>query len=279
MKVAELLRGRQFAILPEAMRTLCDHAEKDFDLPAFEAAAPSHQEAGATRVAVMPMFGTIVQHGRYGTPTSQWGREFQRLVADSSIGSIVIHANSPGGEVFGTQELSDLIYRARGKKRVVTAVDSMAASAMYWIGTAASEVYITDGGEVGSIGVLTWHEDVSKAEENFGVKTELIAVPEAKIEGHPFGPLPADVRDRIVGELSETHDRFMRAVARNRGVGIDAVRGGFGGGRMVRAKAAVAEGMADGVAPFPEVVENEVKRLRQMQKGRRDREMQINAAL
>lgn len=237
------------------------------------AEAPDRSSAPG-KIAVMPLFGTIYQHGGMiqeasgGTSTEAFGRAFRQAVANPDIATIVMEISSPGGQVYGTPELADLIYRSRKEKRIIASVNSEAASAAYWIGSAASEMYVTTSGEVGSIGVLTMHEDVSKAEEKDGRTTTLIAYPEKKIEGHPYAPLSEEVRETILADIKETYERFVSAVARNRGVGVDAVRSGFGGGGMVRAKAAVAEKMADGVATFAEVIEGELSRIRQATRNR-----------
>lgn len=280
--VAASLYGRHWAILPEKMLAIDAAFQARVggqslsreEIAAVAGASEVPQRQALPKIAVMPLFGTIFQHGGLiqdasgGTSTEAFGRAFRQAVADPGIATIVMEVNSPGGEVFGTFELSDLIYKARKEKRIVAAVNSMAASGGYAIGSAASEVYITDMGEVGSIGVLTMHQDVSGEEEREGRRTTLVAYPEKKIEGHPYGPLSEEVRETLLSEIMETYGRFVSTVARNRGVGVDAVRGGFGGGGMVRAKAAVAEKMADGVATFAEVIEGELSRIRQANRNR-----------
>ena len=86
--------------------------------------------------------------------TEAFGAAFDRAAADSSIGAIVLNIDSPGGSVYGVEELADKIYKARGTKPVYAVANSLAASAAYWIGSAASQLYVTPSGEVGSIGVL-----------------------------------------------------------------------------------------------------------------------------
>jgi ClpP class serine protease len=62
----------------------------------------------------------------------------------------------------------------------------MAASAAYWIATAADEVVVTPSGQVGSIGVFATHEDISKALDMEGIKVSLISAGKYKTEGTPF---------------------------------------------------------------------------------------------
>ena len=75
---------------------------------------------------------------------------------------ILFDVDSPGGGVEGVPELADEIYNSRGRKRIISASNSMAASAAYWIASAAGEMVVTPSGNVGSIGVFMAHEDFRK---------------------------------------------------------------------------------------------------------------------
>lgn len=219
-------------------------------------------------VAVLPLFGTLFQHGGVemnasgGTSTEQFGEQFSKLLSNPAIKSIVIEVHSPGGQVWGTQELSDIIFAKRnGPKRVITVINSQMASGALWVGTAAHEVIITPGGEAGSIGVVTMHQDISKAEERDGIKTTLIAYPQKKVAGHEFAPLDDEARREIEAKIKGTYQRFVSAVARNRGVSTDTVESRFGGGGMLRAEQAVAAGLADSIGTKQQVLFREMRML------------------
>lgn len=225
--------------------------------------------AGDAFVAVLPLFGTMQQHGSLeveysgGTSCEQFGRQFDRLVKNAAVKTIVIEAHSPGGGVYGTSELSDLIFAARDSgTRVVAAVNSECASAALWVATAAAEVYVTPGGQMGSVGVVVLHREWSKWEEQEGIKTTIIATPAKKAAGNPFEPLGADAAAEILAGCEKSLSRFVAALARNRGCAEDKVRSDFGAGGMLRADEAVKAGLADGVAAFRDVLAAEVGRLR-----------------
>jgi ClpP class serine protease len=234
----------------------------------FALAEMTASGAGGGFVAVLPLFGTMYQHGGMemnasgGTSTEQFGRQFAALNANPAVKSIVIEAHSPGGQVWGTEELSNRIFAARGQTRVVAAVNSQAASAALWTTTAADRVYVTPGGEMGSVGVVTMHVDQSQMEEKRGIKRTLIATPDKKIAGHPWAPLDGETAAQWKAEIQGTLDRFVGSLARNRGVDADHVRTKFGGGGMLEAPQAVKAKMADGIATFDEVLADEIARLK-----------------
>jgi signal peptide peptidase SppA len=213
------------------------------------------------RVALIPVRGVIANRMSMmgdisgGTSNEALASAFQAAVRDEDVKAIVLDVDSPGGAVSGTDELSAMIFAARGVKPIVAHVNATAASAAYWSITGADEVVVTPSGSVGSIGVFGVHDDVSQALEKVGVKKTLISAGKFKTAGNPFAPLDDDTRARMQARVDASYERFVATVARNRRVAVSKVRSGFGQGEMVDAEAAVAEGMADSVATLDETLQ------------------------
>ena len=235
-------------------------------------------------MAVVPIFGTMFQHGGVrmdasgGVSTEQLSRQLEQLDNSPAVSTIMLEVHSPGGQVWGTQELAEVVrgIRDRGQTRIVTLANSQMASAAMWVGTATKKVYVTPGGEIGSLGVVTMHQDVSKAEEQEGLKTTLIAYPERKIEGHPYAPLSDAGREELTADIMATYKTFVKDMGRNRGVTASEAEAKFGGGAMLRAGDAVAAGLADTIATRRQAFEAELKRLQPRGKSNSAR---INQAL
>ena len=240
-------------------------SEEDWDpdhKPA-SAAAPSRSNiarTGSGSIAVIPLVGTVIQRAGMmemcggGTSVQRFSSAFREAMADETISQILIEIDSPGGSVYGVAELFSEIYSARSQKPVVAIANSLAASAAYWIGCAASEFYVTPGGEVGSIGVWQAHEDWSAALSEEGIKTTLISAGKYKVEGNPYEPLGEDAQAFMQSRVNDYYGAFTKAVAKGRNVPIDAVRNGMGQGRVLGADAALAEKMVDGVATMDDVI-------------------------
>jgi signal peptide peptidase SppA len=257
-----------WAILPEKLdeiRAFVELKVRGGDVPeervqAIEASRRDASVQMAGRVAVMPVFGVIAQ--RVGgvermsgmVSTEEIGATLDSLVADKQVRAIVMAFDSPGGSVFGVPELSEKIRAARDQKKVVALADSMAASAAYWLAAQASEVVVTPGGQVGSVGVIVAHIDVSKMEEAAGIKTTLVTSSPFKAEFAPEVPLTEEARGELQGKVNEYHAMFVAALAKGRGLTEARVNKDFGQGRMMTAKAAVEAGMADRVATLAQVV-------------------------
>lgn len=216
--------------------------------------------APARGIALVRVFGAIMQRAadfgacESGTGAEDIGRAIDAAMADESVGQILIQFSSPGGSVFGIQELGDKIRSARSEKPIIGLADSMAASAAYWLLAQCSEAYVSPGGQVGSIGVYSAHQDVSKALDEQGVKITFISAGKYKVEGNPTEPLGEDAQSAMQSQVDAYYAKFTQAVARGRGVPVEKVRSDMGEGRMLMADAALAAGMVDGVMTFDQVV-------------------------
>ncbi|WP_312262504.1 S49 family peptidase, partial [Limnohabitans sp.] len=188
------------------------------------------------------------------TSTQQFTSALRQVLADDTVGQILIDIDSPGGSVYGVAELATEIIKARAQKPVVAVANSLAASAAYWIGCSASEFYVTPGGEVGSIGVWQAHFDYSKALEEEGVKTTLVSAGKFKVEGNPYVPLDPEAQAFMQSRVDDYYNAFIQAVAVGRGVTVDDVRNGMGEGRVLGSDAALAQRMVDGIASFDDVL-------------------------
>lgn len=221
-------------------------------------ARPPANNRGA--VITLPLSGIITQKQTLaqlffgGTSTDAFGAVFDQAVNNPNIKAIVLDVDSPGGGVFGVQELSKKIFEARKHKHIIAVANSLMASAAFWIASAADEVVITPGGEVGSIGIVHMHADLSEQMEKAGIKTTIIKAGENKFEGNPFEPLSDDAREEIQSKVDDVFDSFVADVARNRSVTKTKVLKEFGQGRTFLAKEAVSLGLADRVATFDDVL-------------------------
>ncbi|MCM8595183.1 S49 family peptidase [Accumulibacter sp.] len=232
------------------------------DRVAREARREATRTVSSGGIAVLPLYGLITQRGNLvdevsgsgSVSTQQFAGTLREALADDSVSQILIDIDSPGGSVYGVAELADEIAAARGQKPIVAVANSLAASAAYWIGSSASELYVTLGGEVGSIGVWLAHFDYSQAFAAQGITPTLISAGKFKVEGNPYAPLDEEAQGFLQSRVNDYYASFTKAVARGRGVPIAQVREGMGQGRVLGAEAAQAQGMVDGVATFDEVV-------------------------
>jgi signal peptide peptidase SppA len=275
MKYARILlaaASELWAMQPEKLQAMIDllamqAAGEKFSLDEIQARIGKAQEKAVAKrdgaIGILPLRGIIGNRmnllgnisGGGGASCEQFGAMFRAAQSDDQVKAIVVDVDSPGGNASGPDELSAEIFKARGDKPIIAHVNATAASAAYWIASAADEIVVTPSGGVGSIGVFAVHEDISAALEKAGIKKTLIGAPDFKGEGADFLPLSDETRAHVQEQVEERFNMFVKAVARNRGVSQTVVREKFGQGRMVSAPAALAAGMIDSIGTLEDVLQ------------------------
>jgi capsid assembly protease len=117
----------------------------------------------------------------------------------------------------------------------------------HWLASQASTVTLTPSGEVGSVGVLDLHADITKALDNAGVKITAVTAGEHKVERAPFTPLSDDAKAHMQTSVNQWYGDFLSAIRRGRGARVRS-DSNYGNGRMLGWRDALALGMVDFVS-------------------------------
>ena len=211
-------------------------------------------------VAVLPVYGilahrlNVVSAMSGGTSSQLLAREIRAAVDDPKVDHLVLDLDSPGGSVAGMPELARAVREARQVKPITAVVNTLAASAAYWLAAGCTEIVSTPSGRTGSIGVFGVHVDASKRNEAEGLAYSLISAGRYKTEGNAFEPLTDEARAALQKSIDRVYAAFVADVAAGRNVSEAAVRGGYGEGRVLEAADALAAGLVDRVATFDDVL-------------------------
>lgn len=263
-----------WAILPEKLYAIMELIElraagltlSDSEIESRIGPKEKQETVTASSVAVVPIFGTIshrasmLKRASGGTSVEDFAHDFRAAVRNPEVGAIVLDVDSPGGSTSGIEEIADEIFAARSQKRIIASVNSLAASAAYWMASSAHEIAVTPSGHVGSIGVLGIHMDMSERTKAEGIKVSVVSAGKYKAEGSEFEPLSADARGHLQAIVDDRYDAFVRAVANGRGVSMKSVREGYGEGRLVTAKDALKMGMVDSIESIDQVLSRTASR-------------------
>ena len=171
--------------------------------------------------------------------------EYKAMLADESVKEIVLVMDTPGGVSTAISDFASLIKNG-GKK--TTAFTWMAASAGYWIASAADEIVSPVGGMVGSIGVVMSYTDTSARDEKSGIKTyEIVSSQSPNKRANPQTDTGRVVVQQLLDDLASG---FISQVADNRGVTEQKVMESFGAGAVFAEQRALSVGMIDRVSDF-----------------------------
>ena len=207
-------------------------------------------------IGILNIRGPIVRYGGIMELSADvrslesYAKEFKALEEDQSVEVIVLNIDSPGGEAAGISQFAT--YIRNSPKRVVAYIDDLGASAAYWIASAAKEIYASTTAFVGSIGVVFTIIDDSEKQKKEGIeKIEIVSVqspkkrPDVKSE---------EGRKQIEVWANDLADKFIKAVARYRGVSEEYVLNNFGQGDLLIAEKAKDVKMIDGIMTFEKLI-------------------------
>lgn len=247
----ELAAGRPWLMTSEALDTIMAVADRQGDVEALETRLG--RSLDNTRnvtvrdgVAVIPITGPIFRYANLfteisgATSTQVLATDIQTALDDPQIKAIVLNADSPGGEATGINELAEMIYQARGTKPIKAYVGGQAASAMYWIASAADEVIVDDTAQLGSVGVVL---SLRKREDRPGEKSYEIVSSNAPNK-RPDMETEAG-RAQLQTRTDELASVFLDKTSRNRNIPREEVNDRFRQGGIATGALAVEAGMAD----------------------------------
>lgn len=183
-------------------------------------------------VLTVPVNGMLLSgfpyaYGKYATGYEYIEAAFARGCDDPKVKAIAFSIDSPGGMVAGLFEMTDnmaTMKKAAGKP--VAAFCTFACSAAYATAVMADvgKIIIGKTSTVGSIGVMTYHDDYSGMMEKVGVKRTYVYAGKFKVEGNSTEPLSAGAKNRMQERIDYVYDMFTGLVATNRGMDVKAVR-------------------------------------------------------
>jgi len=268
-QIINAMNSSVWAIQPEKMQLIMGFMSERLaggPVPEFEAATRRQSNRTEGKVVVVPMVGTMTQRANMMTEhsgmlsTDQFGRMIESLANDPTVKSIILDIDSPGGSMFGLEELTAKIRAAGNSTRVIAVANSLMASAAYYTGSAANKVYAAPGSLVGSIGVISTHIDASKQMEADGVKYTFVTAGKYKALGNSTEPMSEDTLAYMQGLVDQGYEQFLSAVAQNRKTSKAKVQANYGQGKVLTAKDALNAGMVDGIRTLDEVINMELRR-------------------
>ena len=175
-------------------------------------------------------------------------------VNDMSVKEIFLDIDSGGGAVSGCGDTADLIRAVNAIKPVTAFTDSVMASAAYWLGSSAGEVYSGRAALVGSIGVKATFKEYTKQNEMEGVTVTVIRAGKYKALADSNEKLTPEAEAQIKAVVDATYEVFVNHVAEMRGKTYAYTDKTMADGQEFIGQACVDVGLTDGVTTYDAVI-------------------------
>ncbi|WP_247709229.1 S49 family peptidase [Ralstonia solanacearum] len=220
--------------------------------------APRGPARSNAPIAVIPIHGTLVRRtvgleAESGLASyTAIGDQLDAALADPGVAAILLDVDSPGGESGGVFDLADRIRAAAAVKPVWAVANDMAFSAAYALASAASRLFVSRTGGVGSIGVIAMHVDQSVKDAQDGIRYTAVFAGARKNDLNPHEPISDAAQAQLQAEVDRLYGLFVATVANNRGIAASAVTATEAG--LFFGQDAVAAGLADAVGTFDDAL-------------------------
>lgn len=224
--------------------------------------------AATGNVCVIPISGVIMKCDWCGSPgTDTLSSWLKSAINSPQIDAIVLLINSGGGSVEGTGEFADLVKSS--EKPILAFCDGLMASAAYWIGCSAKEVWSSHKTcEFGSIGTAVCFIDDSEYMKAHGFQDVYINADSSPDKNQDVLKAidgdPSALKENII---NPTNEIFMGAVKVNRGDKLKLTEVIINDkkynepltGKVYLAETAIENGLIDGICTLEECIEKALK--------------------
>ena len=167
-------------------------------------------------------------------------------LAESNAKAVIVHINSPGGTVAGSEELYDSLVKVKAKKPIVVVVDGLAASGGYIAAMASDRIVAQQSAIVGSIGVIFQYPNVTELLKTIGVQVETIKSSPLKAAPSGYEPTSPEARAAVESIVRDSFDWF-KGLVRDRRHLDDASLQKVSDGRVFTGRQAVELKLIDGL--------------------------------
>lgn len=272
-RILSALYGSAWAIMPESLETIMQICLRNGEGPEALSARlgrPLDNTRTVTvenGVAVIPITGPIVPRASQleevsgVVSLSTLARDLHTALNDSQINAILLDIDSPGGVASGIAEFAEDIRAANAIKPVTAYVSGYAASAAYWIASAAGEIVAHKSASLGSVGVVIARRVQEGLDLNGYKEFEIVS---SNAANKRPDPRTEEGMAEIKAFIDDLEAEFIASVAEYRSLTPEIVTKKFGQGGMLIAEKAIKAGMADRLGSYEETLSGIIQ---QNQKG------------
>lgn len=208
-------------------------------LPKFDEALIAEGHGSGERIAVVYLRGLITSSERGMVAESaveDLKLQLRQAIDDEKVKAIVVHIDSPGGEVTASDSIYNAVRRAREKKPVVIYMGALAASGGYYVACGGSWLIANDTTFTGSIGVIMQTLNYQALFDKVGLSMQTFKSGKFKDMLSGSRPVTEEEKAYVQGLVMQTYDKFVGIVARERNLPEDQLRAGLADGRVISGK-------------------------------------------
>lgn len=161
---------------------------------------------------------------------------------------------TPGGSVAGIEDTSYFLEQLAKEFPTTSHTSSQCTSAGFWLATALDDFYATPMAEVGSIGVVAVHTEVTKMLEMGGISKKVFRSAQYKHIGGPYEALTDFSTGVIQDDLDKSHQFFVDVVVKHCNLDPEFVANNIATGQTWYGEEALSLGIISGIKTFDQLL-------------------------
>ena len=186
---------------------------------------------------------------------------------DDNVAAVVLRVNSPGGEVFASEQIRREVDRLKAAgKPVVVSMGDVAASGGYWISMNADRIYADPSTITGSIGIFGVIPTIPRALDKIGVHTDGVGTTPYAGAFDLTRELDPRVGQVIQGVIEKGYRDFTGRVAKARGRSVEQIDA-IAQGRVWSGAQARERGIVDAMGGLQVALDDAAQRARLGKRG------------
>lgn len=180
--------------------------------------------SSTNKIAVLYATGEIQEHIKSGIDCYKLVPQITQLADDDNVKALVLRVNSPGGSVFGSEQIGEALdyFKSKGKPFIVSMGD-YAASGGYWISCTADKIYADPLTITGSIGIFGLFPSAEGLVKKLGITPQTVSTNPGKNISLFYDPTPEQL-DVLQSYINDGYSRFVKRVAKGRKMKEERVR-------------------------------------------------------
>jgi protease-4 len=218
------------------------------------------EETSKNKIAVINVEGAIMTgEAAYGVAGSDTiVKNIQSATKDKSVKAMVLRVNSPGGDVWASELITNALNEFKETDRpIISSMGDIAASGGVWVTTNSDEIWAEEDTLTGSIGVYGIVPTLDGIYDWAGIKVDGVSSTKAG-EWDEREAMPENITNLIQSSIDRTYDKFVSKVAENRGMLYEDVLP-IAGGRIWAGYKALELGLVDKIGDLEDALKSAAK--------------------
>jgi len=232
-------------------------------------------DSGLSAVDPRPQVAVVVAEGEIrggeqppgtvgGVSTAELLREARD---DDNVKAVVLRVDSPGGEVFASEQIRrEVVGLKKAGKPVTVSMGDLAASGGYWISMDADRIYADASTITGSIGIFGLIPTIPRALEKIGVRSDGVGTTRFAGAFDITRPLQPEVGQVIQSVIEKGYRDFTGRVATARKKPVEQVDA-IARGRVWTGAQAKERGLVDELGGLQQAIDFAAKRAKLGEQG------------